>query len=318
MPNLAPGSPRSRRYHVATGSQDWVWQNGQSTLLAIVVADLPDGKQLLSDDVRNRRWLRAATSSQDWVWQNSQLTLLTAAPEDLPPGLGPDTASRSVLFARAQTRLRPDWISTGWPNLLIGQDTIYGDPGQVPVYDLSPPPKGRRHPIALRTHIDGHVNDTLLGQDTVYGAPGQVPTYDWPLPHGKPYPVALRVWQNDNSNNTLVPADLPPGLGPTEWKPQERKLIPREPAHKGWISGTFIPLLAEIEADAATLPRRNKLPDNPLRDPRLKFRYGYTFTDANLLYVAITINLKTGVTIARGTRTISGSYRTVYRGTRNI
>jgi hypothetical protein len=110
------------------------------------------------------------------------------------------------------------WI---WPVqlTLIGQDTIYGAPGQVPSYDLSPPKRGVT-PINLSGWVNpgiqiqtlvGPYNQTdwpqpprgrvpgkdwiwptplvLIGQDKVYGAPGQVPTYDIQLaPRGKVLP----------------------------------------------------------------------------------------------------------------------------------
>lgn len=92
---------------------------------------------------------------------------------------------------------------------LIGQDVLYGAPGQVPDYDLTPPraPRRsielltwlvslvsttlatlspfltldyfRRHPVPLqRVRDDQSLNLNLIGQDQIYGVPGQVPNYD--------------------------------------------------------------------------------------------------------------------------------------------
>lgn len=74
---------------------------------------------------------------------------------------------------------------------LIGQDTLYSAPGQVPEYDwqtaLPTPPAPRAS--TLRGHIDdGAARRVLTGQDRVYGAPGQAPVYDWQT---KPPPLGV-------------------------------------------------------------------------------------------------------------------------------
>jgi hypothetical protein len=92
---------------------------------------------------------------------------------------------------------------------LIGQDVVYGAPGQVPDYDLTPPRAARRsielltwlaslvtttlatlfpffsldffrrrETPPLRVRDDQSLNLNLIGQDQIYGAPGEVPTYD--------------------------------------------------------------------------------------------------------------------------------------------
>ena len=61
----------------------------------------------------------------------------------------------------------------------IGQDIIYGDPGQAPAYDYPNPIPKRPH-RSNRGHL--YVGTGLIGQDQIYGDPGQVPAYDWPNP----------------------------------------------------------------------------------------------------------------------------------------
>jgi hypothetical protein len=135
---------------------------------------------------------------------------------------------------------------------LIGQDAIYGAPGQVPAYDWPLPkttlfPIGLRtwllslntttlvpstvapflpgdwplpiappYPIALRTWLDPS-KVWLIGQDTIYGARGQAPAYDWPLPRGPIYPVGLRTWLGGLNTTTLIPSTAPPFI-PVEWR----------------------------------------------------------------------------------------------------
>ena len=73
------------------------------------------------------------------------------------------------------------WTDGGLSDVLLGQDTIYGNPGQVPTHDwrVALPPKGRVPPLEIRTWLDGGLSDVLLGQDTIYGDPGQAPVYWW-------------------------------------------------------------------------------------------------------------------------------------------
>lgn len=83
---------------------------------------------------------------------------------------------------------------------MIGQDQVYGAPGEVPDYDY-PNPRGRVYPIELRTFV---LNDTgVIGQDRIYGDPGQVPSYEWPVPKARAYPSILRTWTDQHLNDTL-------------------------------------------------------------------------------------------------------------------
>ncbi len=114
---------------------------------------------------------------------------------------------------------RPDYTQS--KNLcLIGQDVIYGDPGQAPGFDwpqprsdgpllqghtlgtpitltVAPPaataeartplyapyPRIRARSVSLYTWVQSY-NLNLIGQDVIYGAPGQAPGFDWPQPRG--------------------------------------------------------------------------------------------------------------------------------------
>jgi hypothetical protein len=143
---------------------------------------------------------------------------------------------------------------------LIGQDAIYGAPGQVPAYEW-PLPKTTPYPISLRTSLLGLTTTTLapstavpvlpidwplpirppypialrtwldpskpwlVGQDTIYGARGQVPAYDWPLPRGPMYPVSLRTWVGGLNTTTLIPSTAPP-FTPVEWRNPTRPPYP--------------------------------------------------------------------------------------------
>lgn len=81
-------------------------------------------------------------------------------------------------YAAVFSESRPDLDITP----LLSHDQIYGEDGRVPTYDwqLPTPPFPRRQ--ENRTHLDGHLLNTLFGQDALYGSPGLVPSYDWQLP----------------------------------------------------------------------------------------------------------------------------------------
>lgn len=146
----------------------------------------------------------------------------------------------------------PDFFHRAWPQPRIpasnrthlhrgvfyeGFDTIYADPGQVPVYDWIVP-KGRKRPIEHRTWIDGGLQDVLLGQDTIYGAAGEAPVYDWPVPRGYPVPWEHKTYIDSGVNDVLLGQDTiygEPGQAPV----YENPLPPRGRKHgidlKTWL-----------------------------------------------------------------------------------
>lgn len=128
-------------------------------------------------------------------------------PKGRPPGpVDNRTLTESLvnttLFVDPGAPLRPfDWQlpvpdpkrsspvnRTHWQDLvpnLIGQDTVYGAPGEAPAYDWQLPPKGRPPgPVSNRSLWVDLVTTTLRGQDRIYAGPGQVPVYDWIVPKG--------------------------------------------------------------------------------------------------------------------------------------
>ena len=58
------------------------------------------------------------------------------------------------------------------PLSLLGQDVVYGDPGQVPTFGVTQRQLSRQPPVQ-----DFTWRGPLEGQDRVYGDPGQVPTF---------------------------------------------------------------------------------------------------------------------------------------------
>ncbi len=92
------------------------------------------------------------------------------------------------------------FVQTDWPNprgpatswtiqpsgiSLLGFDTFYGAPGQVPTYEM-PVPRGPAYPTSLRTWIDPLKR---------FPVPPPFALLDWPNPSlGAPYPTDLRTW----------------------------------------------------------------------------------------------------------------------------
>ncbi len=74
-------------------------------------------------------------------------------------------------------------LSSGFP-LLVGQDRIYGAPGQVPTYDTVLV-RGRSRLPAVERAVYQH-GAQYIGHDRIYGSDGKVATYDWPLVRTKP------------------------------------------------------------------------------------------------------------------------------------
>lgn len=183
---------------------EFVFQTLLLTTLAVVVAAVPFVAS--AQDLPRR----PAVPAQTWTQNLLQGTLATptAAPFfqtdwPLPRAAVPATTLKT-------------WIDAVRLNLL-GQDAIFGAPGQTTAYDW-PNPRLPVPSIALRTWLDNRLLDTLafvqprpfaqldwpvprtaipavvlrtwidtvrlnlLGRDTFFGAPGQPPTYAWPLP----------------------------------------------------------------------------------------------------------------------------------------
>lgn len=143
-----------------------------------------------------------ARSAHDWVWQDGQGTFLVPSNLVLPNGI-------QIIAMRVPDKARnpQDWQHRSDVQL-VGQDTVYGDKGQVPTYDIQLPPARKVPPLANRTHIYDEPLRDLIGQDTFYGGAGQVPTVGQiPNPWGKPYPQDLRWWESDELNGNLLGQD---------------------------------------------------------------------------------------------------------------
>jgi hypothetical protein len=140
----------------------------------------------------------------------------------IQPGFQPPpTPFSQTDWPQVRATVRPrDWIWST-PIILIGQDTVYGAPGQVPTYDLSPP-KLRPYAANLNGWLNPGITVTpppfsqtnwptpprgptpgkdwiwstplnLIGKDTIAGAPGQVLTYPFPVPQ-RPLPRSDWIW----------------------------------------------------------------------------------------------------------------------------
>ena len=152
-----------------------------------------------------------------------------AAVTTLPPGLNGalqqydyDSPAYLRAYQRRITRSREDYSSqpSARLNLLIGQDTFYGEAGQTSWGQmLEPLPLKRQWPIEIRTWEKDSLNNVLLGQDIVYGDPGQAYVFAT-----DPNPLRRRPLHQDHvvvSPNTNILAaleDIPPGLGTVLYK----------------------------------------------------------------------------------------------------
>ncbi len=130
---------------------------------------------------------RVAVNSQAWVGSYPSFPLKQIGVEVLVKKDWTDLPPRGPEYPVAlRTWAPPSHM------IMLGQDRIYGDPGQTHPFDW-PNPRGREYPVALRTWAPpSHM--IMRGQDSIYGGPGQVPDYDWPNPRGKEFPVELRTF----------------------------------------------------------------------------------------------------------------------------
>lgn len=156
-------------------------------------------------------------------------TLLEVPPVGIPDGKQSTELLPVLKKLRAALKAQEDVTVDLLLGVLLGQDIIYTDPGQVPVYDLSLPialpqkPTVRqiqnlldsllslevlpgeqeiqyiRLPLikalftALLAQADSSVLlTTLAGQDRLYGDLGQVSAFDWQVPKGRAFPTDLR------------------------------------------------------------------------------------------------------------------------------
>lgn len=150
---------------------------------------------------------RGYARSRDYTFVHFNASIAT--PESIPPG---ETQS-DLPFKMTAARLRDyTWVNATDFHL-IGQDAIYGAPGQAATYDwqlapraaqrardysflhfnlpiasIEPIPPGQAHTALpfrlssprLRDYTFLHQTDIdLIGQDALYGTQGQAPTYDW-------------------------------------------------------------------------------------------------------------------------------------------
>ena len=120
----------------------------------------------------------------------SVLALVLTTPEEpIPYGKAELPQPAALLLARALAarlialRAQGEVAADLLVGVLLGQDRLYGEPGQVPGYAWSVP-AGQAPHRGNRTHLDSRVVTTLLGQDQVYGAAGQAPVYEWVVPRG--------------------------------------------------------------------------------------------------------------------------------------
>jgi hypothetical protein len=163
------------------------------------------------------------------AWQETAQNQLTTtnAPQDPPPNLNgvlwKEDFESAPRLAHSSRLL--NWLRSGdsqqqanqeglLQGVLLGQDTFYGDPGQVVTFGVTERRRDLWQERLLQFHITAPVDPVLTGQDTFYGDPGQVPTLQerWIVP--KAYPRAnILLWHEvDLVNTTLVVELVPPGL----------------------------------------------------------------------------------------------------------
>lgn len=179
---------------------------------------------------------RGYARSRDYTFVHFNASIAT--PESIPPG---DLLS-DLPFKMTAARLDDySWVNATDFHL-IGQDAMYGAPGQAATYDwqlapraaprardysflhfnlpiasIEPIPPGQAHtalPFRLsspRSRDYTWLNQTqtqLIGQDAVYGAQGQAPDYDWPA---NPRSAArARDYTHVHYNPLTQPPDVAP------------------------------------------------------------------------------------------------------------
>jgi len=126
------------------------------------------------------------------------------------------------------------------PLNLLGQDQMYGGPGQVPNYDWSLP-KVAQYSVTLRTHIN-----------TFIPAQPNVPfnQTDWPLPQRPIISVGFKTWISD-----FVPPDGQVPFNQEDW-PLPKVATPT--IYRTWLN-TFIPIdnpAPPPQSDLSTPQRR--------------------------------------------------------------
>jgi hypothetical protein len=144
---------------------------------------------------------------------------------------------------------------------LIGQDQLFGAPGETKTYDW-PNPTPKAYPVELRSFVDGS-GVQILGQDRVYGSPGEVPAYSWPMP------VVRRV--QDASQQPINPALLLVPLPPFNQDDWPNPFPPRIAASlKSHVKPTDIQLIGQDrlfgapgEVPGYDFPNPARLPSRP-------------------------------------------------------
>lgn len=195
--------------------------------------------------------------------QNETLYLLQGGAAVLPVG-----QQSAELPQRGPARAREYGQATSGTGY-IGQDRIYGAPGEAPSYDWPNPraaqrardytwlqslplyvyqqlPPGQstgaselpsRGPRRLPDYtFTASVRLQLIGQDVMYGRPGEVPTYDWQLPTPRAPRMRDYSWMQTFARGTGVqPRDLAYTVG----LPQSRWTT--GPVQGRWVVGTVAP-----------------------------------------------------------------------------
>lgn len=189
---------------------------------------------------------RVAITSQDGVASDLLLTTLSGPPAPPPPGLQYDWP---LPVAPAFAVTLRTW-TTGYNPNLVGQDQLFGAPGQTHPYDWPVPsgypfqpvlrswasplnpnlppaaaipvaqydwplPIAPAFAVALRSWTASY-NRNLIGKDRIFGAPGETHPYDWPVPRG--YIAGLARNSQDGANRLLnLYAGAPAPVRPQDW-----------------------------------------------------------------------------------------------------
>lgn len=249
----------------ATGNQSWAATTGSardSARTYLIVGPVSSTSPFISADFPNPRRVKAT----DGYTNPLELTLLGQDQFFSAPGEGPRydypnpraPTRASVLntwtwyfnpqgpFIQSLFDLPPKSAARAWslnthtqdliPNL-IGQDKIYGQPGQVPDYDW-PLPRAPKRALDFLTWINTFVPPAvlapfipplwtvppkaptnvqlsftdsfplgLIGQDQFFTSPGQGPVYDYPNPR-----APRRAQDLSNWIQSQLPSNIPTGI----------------------------------------------------------------------------------------------------------
>jgi hypothetical protein len=213
--------------------------------------------------ILDKKYRRALESQSP---QNLLVTTLGTGggpPPDLPPG---NQVFPERMPGRAAGAVDARTLQDGPLPILLGQDRLYADPGEVASYEW-PNPRGLPRAVELRTLLATPLPE-LFGQDLFYGSGGQTPTPDMPLPLRLGRRAAPEPSPGSPGLLAPPPAGLPPGGVAAELGPQRAARRADQPGQPSLLLGPLAGQDALYGAPGQVPSYDWQLPVPP-RSPRL-------------------------------------------------